>query len=42
MSASTRTRFLDDGSFWPTAFAVLEVTNEIEQRLRALVRKAAG
>jgi len=33
---------LDDGSFWPTAFAVLEVNDEIEQRLRELVRKAAG
>ncbi|WP_347353518.1 hypothetical protein [Intrasporangium sp.] len=33
---------LDDGVFWPTAFAVLEVTDEVEQRLRALVRTAAG
>lgn len=33
---------LDDGVFWPTAFAVLEVTPEVETRLRELVRRAAG
>lgn len=32
---------LDDGEMWPTSFAVLNVTAEIEQQLRALVRKAA-
>jgi len=33
---------LDDGAFWPTAYAVLEVTAEVEKALRALVRKARG
>lgn len=33
---------LDDGEMWPTSFAVLEVTPEVEQRLRELVRRAVG
>ena len=33
---------LDDGPFWPTSFAVLEVTDEVRQRLRELVAKAVG
>jgi len=33
---------LDDGVFWPTSFAVLDVTDAVEKKLRALVRKAAG
>ncbi len=33
---------LDDGVFWPTAYAVLEVTKDVEKLLRTLVRKAAG
>ena len=33
---------LDDGVFWPTSFAVLEVTDEVAQTLRDLVRRAAG
>lgn len=33
---------LDDGVFWPTAFAVLEVDATVEKKLRALVRRAAG
>ncbi len=33
---------LDDGVFWPTAFAVLEVTDTVEKQLRELVRRAAG
>ena len=33
---------LDDGDLWPTSFAVLSVTDEVEQTLRALVKKAAG
>jgi len=33
---------LDDGSLWPTAFAVLEVGAEEEKKIRALVKKAAG
>lgn len=33
---------LDDGSFWPTAFAVLEIDSATEAELRRLVRRAAG
>lgn len=33
---------LDDGVFWPTTFAVLEITSEVETALRELVRRAAG
>jgi hypothetical protein len=33
---------LDDGVFWPTAYAVLEVTAEVENALRALVRTASS
>lgn len=33
---------LDDGNFWPTAFAVLGMNDEVEERLRELVRRAAG
>lgn len=33
---------LDDGVFWPTAFAVLEIDADVESRLRELVRRAAG
>ncbi|MFC7878972.1 hypothetical protein [Isoptericola sp. NPDC057391] len=33
---------LDDGDFWPTAFAVLAWTPAFEERLTALVRAAAG
>lgn len=33
---------LDDGDMWPTVFAVLEVTPDVEVRLRELVRRAAG
>lgn len=32
---------LDESEMWATSFAVLEVTAAVEQRLRALVRKAA-
>lgn len=32
---------LDDGVFWPAAFAVLEVTDAVEKKLRALVKRAA-
>ncbi len=32
---------LDDGPMWPVSYAVLEVTPEVEQELRALVRRAA-
>lgn len=33
---------LDDGAFWPTAFAVVEWTDEVEATMRELVRRAAG
>lgn len=33
---------LDDGPMWETSFAVVEMNEEVETRLRALVRKAAG
>ena len=33
---------LDDGIFWPTSFAVLGIDDEVEARLRELVRRAAG
>lgn len=33
---------LDDGPMWPAAYAVLEVTDDVERRLRELVRRAAG
>jgi hypothetical protein len=33
---------LDDGEFWPVAFAVTGLTPETEQRISELVRKAAG
>lgn len=32
---------LDDGPMWPVSYVVLEVTDEVEQRLRELVRRAA-
>lgn len=32
---------LDDGAMWPTSFAVLEVTDDVERQLRDLVRRAA-
>jgi uncharacterized protein YdhG (YjbR/CyaY superfamily) len=33
---------LDDGTMWPVAFAVVEITKADEARLAALVKKAAG
>jgi len=33
---------LDDGNMWPTEFAVIEITPEVEARITDLVRKAAG
>ncbi len=32
---------IDDGAYWPTAYAVLEVTDELDKLLRDLVAKAA-
>lgn len=33
---------LDDGEFWPTAYAVLDITDDVDAHLRELVRRAAG
>ena len=33
---------LDDGSMWPVAFAVTELTPEVEKRIAELVRRAVG
>ena len=33
---------LDDGDYWPTAFAILAMTDEVEAQVRDLVRRAAG
>lgn len=33
---------LDDGSLWPTAFAVRELSEAVEKKLAALVKQAAG
>ncbi|MER5478600.1 DUF1801 domain-containing protein [Streptomyces sp. NPDC002734] len=32
---------LDDGAFWPTAYALTQLTDELEARLAELVRRAA-
>lgn len=33
---------LDEGAFWPTSFALVELTGEVEDEIRALVKKAVG
>jgi uncharacterized protein YdhG (YjbR/CyaY superfamily) len=33
---------LDDGPMWPTAFALTEVTPEVEERIAALMKKAVS
>jgi uncharacterized protein YdhG (YjbR/CyaY superfamily) len=33
---------LDEGDMWPTAFALVKLTPDIESRIASLVRKAAG
>lgn len=33
---------LDDGAMWPTAFAVTELTPAVEERIAALIERAAG
>ncbi|MYT70705.1 MULTISPECIES: DUF1801 domain-containing protein [unclassified Streptomyces] len=33
---------LDDGTMWPTAFALTELTPDTEARIAALVKQAAG
>ncbi|GAA3736923.1 hypothetical protein GCM10022239_10910 [Leifsonia bigeumensis] len=38
----TEDALLDDGVFWPAAYAVLEVTDAVDKELRSLVKRAAG
>ncbi|MFC4911292.1 iron chaperone [Actinomadura gamaensis] len=33
---------LDDGDMWPTAYALTELTDEVEARIAELVKRAAG
>ena len=33
---------LDDGQMWPTEFAVIELTPQVEARITSLIKKAAG
>ena len=33
---------MDDGEMWPVAFAVMELTTDVEARIVELVKKAAG
>lgn len=33
---------LDDGAFWPTSFALLELDPKVEAQIRELIRKAIG
>ena len=33
---------IDDGDFWPTSYALLELTPAVEKKIVALVKKAAG
>ncbi|MBN1657989.1 MAG: DUF1801 domain-containing protein [Anaerolineae bacterium] len=33
---------LDDGAMWPTAFALKELTADVEERIGALVKKAVS
>jgi uncharacterized protein YdhG (YjbR/CyaY superfamily) len=33
---------LDDGEMWPTEFAVIKLTPDVEARLAGLIKKAAG
>ncbi len=33
---------LDDGAMWPNAYAILELTPEVEKRISALVKQAAS
>ncbi len=33
---------LDDGNMWPASFALMDLTPAEEERIRALVKKAAG
>lgn len=40
--AFDETAKLDDGPLWPTAYAILGVTDEVKEKLRALIAKAVG
>lgn len=31
---------LDDGTFWPTSYAILAITPDVEQRIIALIKRA--
>jgi len=33
---------LDDGAFWPTSFALVEMDTKVEAQIRELIRKAIG
>ncbi len=33
---------LDDGAMWPTSFAVTEMNDDVEKRIRALVKQAVS
>ena len=33
---------MDEGEFWPTAYAVVALSDKFEAKLRGLVHKAAG
>jgi hypothetical protein len=33
---------LDDGEMWPSAYALTEMTPDVEARIAALVKKAVG
>lgn len=33
---------LDDGEFWPTAFALVKMDSQVEAQIRKLIRKAIG
>lgn len=33
---------LDDGSFWPTSYAIVEMDAEVEAKVRELIRSAIG
>lgn len=33
---------LDDGAFWPTAFALIEMDSKVEPQIRELINKAIG
>jgi len=40
--AFTDSAGLDDGTFWPTSWALTEITPAVEKQIAGLVRRAAG